>query len=134
VELVERDLFKLEPPQASLTGLDQVLRPAVGRPPSRTGALEAALGRDHEVVRVRVQGLAYEFLADVGPVGVRGVDEVDAELDRAAQHRLRLVAVRGLAPDAVTGDAHGPEAEAVDRQVAAHIDRAGHSGVHGFRL
>jgi hypothetical protein len=134
VELVERDLVELEPPQASLAGRDQVLWPAVGRPLSRTGALEAAFGRDHEIIWVRVERLTDELLADVGPVGVGGVDEVDAELDRAAQHRLRLVAVSGRAPDTVTGDPHGAEAQAVDRQVAAHVDRAGHSGVHGFPL
>jgi len=31
VELVERDLLEFEPPQTSLGGLDQVLRPAVDR-------------------------------------------------------------------------------------------------------
>ena len=99
VELVQRDLFELEPSQASLAGLDQVVRPAVLRPLPGTGALEAALGRDHEIIRVRRQRLADELLADVRTVGVGGVDEVDAELDRAPQHRLRLVAVGGLAPD-----------------------------------
>ena len=83
VELVERDLLELEPPQASLAGLDQVVRPAVLRPLPGTGALEAALGRDHEIIRVRRQRLADELLADVRTVGVGGVDEVDAELDRA---------------------------------------------------
>lgn len=33
MELVERDLFELEPPQACIAGLDQVLGPAVDRPP-----------------------------------------------------------------------------------------------------
>ena len=63
-----------------------------------------------------------------GPVGVGGVDEVDAELDRAAQDRLRLVAVGGRAPDAGAGDPHRAEAEAVDGQVAADTDRAGRTG------
>jgi hypothetical protein len=74
VELVERDLLQLEPPQASLAGLDQVLRPAVDRPLPGTGALEAAFGRDHKIIRVR------------------------AQLDRRVPHRLRLVAIGGLAP------------------------------------
>ncbi len=77
VELVERDLVELEPPQAALAGRDQVLGPAVGRPLSRTGALKAAFGRDHQIIWVRRERLADELLADVGPVGVGGVDEVD---------------------------------------------------------
>ena len=42
-------------------------RPAVGRPPSRPGPLQAALGRDHQVVRVGVQGLAISVSLTVGP-------------------------------------------------------------------
>ena len=57
VELVERDLFKLQPAQATLTGLEEVLRPTIGRPLSGTGALEAALGCDHQIVWVRVERL-----------------------------------------------------------------------------
>ena len=133
VELVERDLFELEPPQTTLAGLDQVLWPPVGRPLSRSGAHEAAFGRDHEIIRVRVERLADQFLAHVWPVGIGGVEKVHAELDRAAQHRLRLVAVGGLTPDAPTRDTHGAKAEAVDGQVAADINRAGHSGVPALR-
>ena len=84
MKLVERDLLKPQPPQASLADRDQVLWPAVGRPLSRTGALEAALGGDHKIIWVRVERIADQLLADVGPVGVGGVDEVDAEFDRAA--------------------------------------------------
>jgi len=58
VELVERDLLEPQPAQAALAGLDQVLGPAVDRPLAGARALQAALGRDHEVIRVRVQGLA----------------------------------------------------------------------------
>ena len=47
------------------------------------------------------------------------------ELDGAAQHRLGLVAVGRLAPDARAGDAHGAEAEPVDREVAADVDGPG---------
>jgi hypothetical protein len=50
-----------------------------------------------------------------GAVRVGGVDEVRAELDCAAQHRFRHIAVRGRTSDAGTRDTHGAEAEAVDR-------------------
>ena len=47
------------------------------------------------------------------------------ELDGAAQHADAFVAVGGRAPDALTGDAHGAEAEAVDGQIAAEGERSG---------
>ena len=60
-----------------------------------------------------------------GAVGVRGVDEVHPEFDGAPQHPYAFVAVRGRAPDALAGQAHGAEAEAVDGQVAAEGERSG---------
>jgi hypothetical protein len=134
VELVERDLVELEPPQAALARLPQVVRMPVDRPLTGPGALQPALGGDHEVVRVRVERLADQLLADVRPVGVGGVDEVDAQLDRAAQHRLRLVPVGRRTPDPVPGDPHGPKPEAVDRQVPADVDRPSFVRVHDPRF
>ena len=61
--------------------------------------------------------------ADLGAVGVGGVDEIDAQLDRAAQDGDRLAVVGRLAPDAVAGDLHRAEAEPVDGKIAA--DREG---------
>ena len=106
----------------------QALGAAVARPLARAGAAQAALGRDHEVVRVRVQRLGDQVLADLGPVGVGGVDQVDAELDRrGAAPRLRLVGVVGRAPDAVAGDPHRAEAEPADLEVAADREGRGHA-------
>ena len=87
-----------------------MLRPAVGPPLTGPGARHAALRRDDEAVGVGVKRLGDELLADPGPVGVGGVDQVDAELDRAPQHRDCGVAVRRrLAPDPLPGDAHRAE-------------------------
>ena len=72
-----------------------------------------------EPVRIRVQRLADQFLGDVRAVGVRGVDEVDAELDEAAQHADAFVGVGRRAPDALARQAHRAESEAVDGEVAA---------------
>ena len=74
---------------------------------------------------VRVQRLVDQVLGDVGAVGVGGVDEVDAQLGQRGEHGERLVVVRGRAPDAVAGDAHGAVAEAGDLEVAADLERAG---------
>ena len=85
-----------------------------------------------------VKRLADQVLADLGAVGVGGVDEVDAQFDCPAQHGDRRVVVGGVSPDARAGDAHGTETEPVN----GHRVRAGggegersrgldHGGRHG---
>lgn len=66
-----------------------------------------------------MQRVAQRILADVGTVGLRGVDEVDADVAQTRERAQRLGAVLGRAPDTGTGDAHGAEAQARDGQVAA---------------
>jgi hypothetical protein len=85
---------------------------------SRAAADEAALGGDHEVVRVRVQGLADELLVGVRAVDVGGVDEGHARGDDLAHQRDALVVVGVLAPDLRPGQLHRPVADAPDGQVA----------------
>ena len=118
VELIEVDALQLQAAQTSLTRLAQVLGPAVGVPLVGPGPHEPTLGGDHQVVGVRVEGLGDQVLAHLGAVGVRRVDEVDAELDGSAQHGDRLVVGRRRAPNARAGKAHGAEAEAADTAVA----------------
>ena len=65
-----------------------------------------------------------DLFADIGPVGVGGVDEVDAEFDRALEDALGFRAVFGFAPDAFPGEAHGAESEAVDGSLAAEGEGA----------
>ena len=72
-----------------------------------------------------MQGLLDQLLGDERAVGVGGVDEVDAELDRAAQHADGLVGVGGVAPDAGAGQLHRAVAEPVDGQLAAEVEGAG---------
>jgi hypothetical protein len=85
---------------------------------SRAAADEAALGGDHEVVRVRVQGLADELLVGVRAVDVGGVDVRDAHGHGLAQERNTLVVIGVLAPDLRSGQLHRPVADARDGQVA----------------
>src|SRR5207248_8646688 len=88
MELIEVDPLELQPLQASVELLAQPLRPPVLDPLVRPGAVEASLRGDDEAGRVGVQRLADELLADVRPIRLGGVDEVDAELDGAPQHAL----------------------------------------------
>jgi hypothetical protein len=124
VELVQRDLLEPEPPQAALARLPQVFRAPVGVPAARAGPDQAALGRDHQVVWVRVQRLGDQLFAHRWPVGVGGVDEVDAEFHHAPQRRDGPVPAGRFAPDPAPSDPHRTEPEAVDGQVAADVDGA----------
>ena len=132
VQLPQVDAVDRESTQGHLHALTQVLGAAHDLPAVRSLAGEAALRCDDDVP-VRVERLADEVLADERPVGVGGVDEVDAELDRATQHRNRGVAVRRVAPDAGAGDAHGSEAEATDGQriTASLAESEGAAGQDG---
>ena len=71
-----------------------------------------------------MQRLGDQLLADVRPVAVGGVDQVDAELDGPPQDGDRGVVIGRRAPDALAGDAHGAEAEAMDLEVAAEGEGA----------
>jgi hypothetical protein len=102
-----------------------MLRPPVGMPLVRTAARQAALGGDDEIIGVGVQRLGDQPLRDLGAVGVRCVDQVDVELDRAPQYPPALVGVAWLTPDSVAGEPHRAEAEAVDGQLAADVEGAG---------
>src|SRR5216110_1980677 len=70
-------------------------------------------------------------LADLGAVGVGGVDKIHAELDRALQDAFGFVAIFRPTPDAVTGDTHGAEAQSVHGKIAA--DLKGGAGVRFSR-
>src|SRR5689334_5486721 len=91
-------------------------------PQARTGTRMPALSRDQEAGRVGMECVADQPLADLGTVGVHGVDEVDAELDCPAKHAAALCRVLGLAPDARTRESHRPEAHAVDGVVSVDRD------------
>jgi hypothetical protein len=110
--------------------ISAVLRPASVRSVSATRASSDSAGWQ-QVNSSRSRSSAIP-LAPLSPSGSPA--RLPASSPAAAQHRLGLVAVGGRAPDTGTGDPHGAEAEAVDRQVTADIDRAGHAGVHGRPL
>jgi len=79
VQLVERDALEAEVAQAQLGLLAQVLGTADRSPVAGTRPGEPGLGRDDEIVGVRVQRLLDQFFGDERPVRVGRIDEVDAE-------------------------------------------------------
>ncbi len=111
--------------------LAQVRRRADRGPLARSLSGQPRLGGDHHVVVVRVQRLAEQVLRHVRAVGVGGVEERHADLDRAPQHGERGVVVARRSPDALAGQLHGAVAEAYDGQVTAEVERAGRGGEVG---
>ena len=91
----------------------------------------AGLGGDDQAGGIGRERFGDQFFRDVGAVGVGGVNEVDAELDGAAQRGEGAGDVGGRAPDALAGDAHGAEAHAVDGEIAAEGDGSGLRGGEG---
>jgi hypothetical protein len=133
VQLVEVDPLHAQVAQAQFGLLPQVLGAAERAPVVRARAGEPALGGDHQVLGVRVQGLADELLADERAVGVGGVDEVHAQLGGPAQHAHGLLGVLGVAPHSGARQLHRAVAEPVDGQVAAEaVDPGGVGGTCGF--
>jgi hypothetical protein len=116
VELVEVDPLDAQAPQAALERGAQMVAAAVGVPLPRAAAREAALGRDNNAVVGR-QRLRDQLLADVRTIGIGGVDEVDTELDGAAQKGDGAGGVGRRAPHAGPGDPHRAIAQAMDLEV-----------------
>jgi hypothetical protein len=67
--------------------------------------------------------LADELLGHVEAIGIRRVDEIDAERRQALQRADGLGPVGGLTPDAGASDSHGAEAEAMDLDLATDLER-----------
>ena len=115
VLVVEIDAVGLETLQRFLDDLPDTLRSAVQ--PVRAVDLEAELGGDGDLVADRREGLADQFLVDVGAVDFRGVEERDASLVGVANHTDALGPVHARTVVAAA-EAHVAEAEFRDFQAA----------------
>jgi hypothetical protein len=120
MKLVEVNSLQPEPAKALNARRAEVHGAPVLHPLTRTGTLKPRFRGDDEVARIWVEGFSNESLGDTRAVGVGGVEEVDTQLDRAAQDGNCLVAVGGLAPDTAAGQLHGAEAKPADWKVAAN--------------
>jgi len=78
-------------------------------------AQKSAFGCDREAGRIGIQGLSDQFFADVWSVGIGRIDKVDAGCNGVTQHVLGNFAIGRRTPNALAGNAHRTEAEAVDR-------------------
>ena len=98
----------------------------VGYPPDLLGAAvqpdglavldpPAELGGDDHLVADGGQGLAEEFLVEIGAVYLGGVEEGDPEVYRGAEDRDHGLPVAGVGPVAL-GHTHGSESDGRDLQ------------------
>src|SRR5205085_2630060 len=126
------DPLQTQTAQAAFHFFAQSLRASVRVPASGTGAIQSAFCRDHQAGRVGTQRLGDDLFADVRAVRLRGVNEIDAELDRAAQHGNALLAIFRRSPDAVAGQAHCAETETLHGEISAQLERAALSGADRF--
>ncbi|MEQ1812445.1 MAG: hypothetical protein ABL889_21125 [Terricaulis sp.] len=124
MELPEFVLLDAEALQAAFCVGDEFFGPAVLAPNVGTAAREAAFGGDKDIVGVGRERFADQLFGDVGAVGFRRVDEVDAEFGRALEYGDGFGFVVRRAPDAFAGNAHGAEAQPVHFKFAADFELA----------
>ena len=113
MDLIEIDVVRTEPPQTRIDCVEYRL----ARQAAPVGALahrEENLGRDHHLVAARIvfERLTDDFLGGAVRVGVRGIEEVDAHLDRLANQRAALLLRQGPQMIAALGGTEGHATEA----------------------
>jgi hypothetical protein len=129
VEVVQVDPFDLEPSEAHLDALAEVLRPSAWCPPVGSLAGETAFGGDDELARVGVQRLADVFLCGEWAVGVGGVDVRDASVDGVAKDLHGLFGIVRRCPMAGAGQLHRAVPEATCGLLAYREDVGGEVAV-----
>jgi hypothetical protein len=88
-----------------------MFRPSVFNPLVRTGPLEATLCGNHDTLRIRIQSISNDALADVGPIRIRRVNEIDSEFRCASHDANGLAPICGFAPDSLPGEPHRTQSE-----------------------
>src|SRR5436305_4077070 len=114
VLIVEVDVIDTEPSQRSLARLLNILRLAAQPEPSAVSSAHVAeLRRDDNVVAMSVDCPTDELFVRERTVGVRGVEEGDAERERALDRRQRFGIIT---PEVEVGHAHTAQAEGGDSE------------------
>ena len=71
----KRNLF-----ETSLYRLPKMIRTGIMGPLVRPWTIPASFGRDYQALRVRKQRFGNQLLAYVWTIGIRGIDEIDVQL------------------------------------------------------
>ncbi len=134
MKLVNIDAIQAQALETAFHCCGKVLGAGIVNPLRGPTTLPPALGGHHYSCRIRVEGLSDQLFGDVRAVGVRGIDEVDAQFHGTAQSGERRGLVFGRAPDSFAGNAHGSIAQAVDSEVATQSDGSGGCSSNGLGL
>ena len=110
VELPEVDALDLEPTQAHVDALSQIVGIADLRPRARVVGVadQAALGRDRQSF-IGMKRLGDQILADERSIAVGCIDEVDSDLGQSLEDAYRLFPVGRFPPDARPGVRMAPK-------------------------
>ena len=82
MQLIKIDPVEAQAAKAAFARGSQVFGLPVFDPAIGTRPIETALGGDHKVCRVRVQGLGDDLFTYIWTIGVGGVNEVNPQFDR----------------------------------------------------
>jgi hypothetical protein len=131
VQLPQRDGLNPQPRPALVRCRHQIFGIAIGLPAVGARAGQPALGGDHQTL-VGIKRLAQQIFRNLRPIGIGGVDKIDAKLRQPLQGAQRLGLVLGWTPDAPARHPHSAEAEAMNRNFSADFKDAGFvSAGHG---
>ena len=130
-QIDRREPFDAQRAQVRLEVGAQTGRCLDRQPGPRVVAAATHLADQCQVVGVRVQRLANEFVGHVRPVELGGVDVVDTEFHRPPQHRNGFVVVTGRTEDTGPGQLHRTESHPVDVERAKRKAIRGHKSIRG---
>src|SRR5882762_9718333 len=117
VQLIQTNPVDAQPPQARFTRRLQMFGRSVFNPLVRTRPLEATLCGNDDALRIRIQSLGNNSLADVRAIRIRGVKEIDSELRCASHDANGLTPIRGFAPDSLAGEPHRTQSESSHEEI-----------------
>jgi hypothetical protein len=131
VLVVEVDVVGAEAPQGGLASLAHVLGATADAAGPGVAGIDhdPELGRQHHLVAPPADRRADQLLVRVGAVDVRGVEEVDAQLQRPVDGRGGFVVV-----DWPVGIGHPHAAEPHRRDLERRLAAAEGSLIHAFLL
>src|SRR5258705_1290457 len=93
---------------------------SVFNPLIRPRPLEATLRGNDDALRIRIQSLSNEALADVRTIRIRRVKEIDSEFRCAPHDANGLTPIRGFAPDSLAGEPHRTQSEPSNEEIVGN--------------
>src|ERR1700680_2965947 len=85
MQLIKINPLQTQPAQASFEGWISGTAAFRFRPIGRARSLETALCGDHQVDRIGMQSLGYDFFTHAWTIGGRSIDEIDSQFYSPAQ-------------------------------------------------